>query len=601
MKKYLNRTAIGQSLLSVIVLAIFILLAIGSIGEIFGLRIPETEVVRLGNGDYQETMFTVDQKRITTGSLDKYGNWTGDVKIEWTGGRYGYTEECNMIDGKRWGWSTRTYNISTMNGPYREVDWYVDNRRMPKLKSAGLSPESTSAFELLCDKYPWFLGSLNMCGFDSIYIETYMDTVVTLVTGHERIFGELFNATVFNNYYGDALDSLEETPYDSIISLNSDLSALKGFEEMKNSELRLAIIDRYLLNENSTYNIIKTTYSNYLLAMNDSGVVSQDFEVFCQTMDSCMNSYGTLDTEDDFFTDSVDVRMYRAINNIINVEKSVSLLSGLSLKSLSIGHKRLDQAELTKAFRSLVKPETTKSAPNEVGLIVLNDMFLRYYVDGDMMRRIFKEACYLKLNNELGIPLEIEIPSVATGFENNNSATSVNLGGYILDDGGSEITSKGIAWATCYNPTIHEQILASGQGNSDFIVTLNGLKEGTTYHARTFATNSKGTAYGNCISFIANNAVAENTFRQFDMDYKIYPNPTTATVTFSFLLESSENLTLNIFDLSGKLVAQKKTGRLLIGRNQIAMDLSGLPDGLYTSLLIVGNRKVSNQLAIAHK
>lgn len=599
MKKYLNRTAIVQSLLSVIVLAIIILLAVGSIGSLFGLRIPETKVVALGNGAFQETMYTVDQKRITTGSRDKYGNWTGEVKVEWTGGSYGYTEECTMIDGRRWGWSTRTYNYWDYKERHVEVDWYVDNMRMPRIKSAGISPESSSAFQVLTEKYPWFLGSLNMCGFDSIYIETYMDTVVTLVTGHEHILGECFNATVFNNYYGDALDSLEETPYDSIISLNSDLSALKGFEEMKNSELRLAIIDRYLKNENSTWNILKTTYSNYLLTMNDSGVVSPDFEVFCQTLDSCLNSYGTLNTEDDYFTDSIDTRMFRALYSIINDEKSVSLLSGLKLKSRSLRHEKIEPAKMVREFRSILKPETTRSTPNEVGLIVLNDMFLRYYVSGDILRRIFKEACYLKVNNELGIPLEIEIPSVATTFENSISATSLNLRGYIVDDGGAEITSKGIAWGTIHNPTINER-MEPCDGTDDFIATLANLNKGTTYYARAYATNSKGTAYGNCISFIAEEAVANKDIELFINDFKIYPNPAATKTTFLFWLEEPENITLNIFDLSGKLVFQKKMGRLMKGENQIAVDLSGLKDGLYTSVLIARNKKVSQKLEIIH-
>lgn len=586
MKKYLNRTAIGQSLLSVIVLAIFILLAVGSIGEIFGLRIPETKVVALRNGVFEETMYTADQKRITTGTRDKYGNWTGDVKVEWTGGRYGYTEECTMIDGRRWGWSKRTFNYWDYKERHVEMDWYVDNMRMPRIKSASIRPESSSAFQILSEKYSWFLGSLNMCGFDSSYIESYMDTVEALINNHE------FIAKEFDNYYGDALDSLEQTPYDSIISLNSDFSTIQGFEEMRNSELRLAIIDRYLLNENSTWKILKATYSNYLLTMNDSGVVSTDFEVFCQAMDSCMTSYGALDTKDDFFTDSIDVRMFRAIYSIINVEKSVSLLSGLKLKSMSLRHEKVEPAQMVREFRSILKPETTKSAPNEVGLIVLNDMLLRNYIEGDMLRRIFKEAYLLRLN-------EIRIPAVATAFENSISATSLNLRGYIVDDGGAEITSRGIAWGNIYNPTVNER-MESCDGTDDFIATLTNLDMGTTYYARAYATNSKGTAYGNCISFTPEKAVANKDIEAFTRDFKIYPNPAATKTTFLFWLEESENVTLNIFDLSGKLVFQKKIGRLMKGENPIAVDVSGLKDGLYTSVLISGNKKASQKLEIIH-
>ena len=103
-----------------------------------------------------------------------------------------------------------------------------------------------------------------------------------------------FDVTKFDDYYGDVTDELEETPYDSIITLNSQLTMFQGLEAMKNSEFRLAIIDRYRSAGNTTFNIISTTYPGYLLTLNKLGVNNQDFKVFCQDMDSRMTSYGAL-------------------------------------------------------------------------------------------------------------------------------------------------------------------------------------------------------------------------------------------------------------------------------------------------------------------
>lgn len=45
----------------------------------------------------------------------------------------------------------------------------------------------------------------------------------------------------FDVYYQQVIDSLVETVYDSIITLNSILSIHQGLGELKNDELRMAL------------------------------------------------------------------------------------------------------------------------------------------------------------------------------------------------------------------------------------------------------------------------------------------------------------------------------------------------------------------------
>jgi hypothetical protein len=170
------------------------------------------------------------------------------------------------------------------------------------------------------------LFSLYASGFDSVYVEAFMDTVETMLNTYE------FDVAEFDNYYGDVLNGLEETPYDSILTLNSDLFLMKGLEELKNVELRLAVIDRYRSESGTTYGIISTTYPGYLHSFNDSAVTNQDFEAFCQDLDSCMDSYGVLDPADSLFIDSLDVRMGRALYTIINDEESTSSINKRPVK-----------------------------------------------------------------------------------------------------------------------------------------------------------------------------------------------------------------------------------------------------------------------------
>ena len=99
-------------------------------------------------------------------------------------------------------------------------------------------------------------------------VESYMDTLETILNTF------VFELPEFETYYEDALDILRETPYDSLITMNSDLSIIQGLDALKNSELRMAVIDGYRANI-STYDNVVVTYPGYLAALNDSGVTKR--------------------------------------------------------------------------------------------------------------------------------------------------------------------------------------------------------------------------------------------------------------------------------------------------------------------------------------
>ena len=103
MKKHLIKKSLWQSLLSVLALSIFILLATGS--HEFLNNITEY----LGDGVYKTTeYFSDDEYETTTGKRDDKGRWHGPVTIKeyfYRGGVLfnNYTEEVNMVNGKRHG------------------------------------------------------------------------------------------------------------------------------------------------------------------------------------------------------------------------------------------------------------------------------------------------------------------------------------------------------------------------------------------------------------------------------------------------------------------------------------------------------------------
>ena len=81
------------------------------------------------------------------------------------------------------------------------------------------------------------------------------------------------------------------------------------------------------------------------------------------------------------------------------------------------------------------------------------------------------------------------------------AATTATSGGNITDDGGSDITARGVSWSTSPAPTITNSHTTDGSGIGTFTSNITGLTASTMYYVRAYATNSSGTVYGNEVSF----------------------------------------------------------------------------------------------------
>lgn len=92
-------------------------------------------------------------------------------------------------------------------------------------------------------------------------------------------------------------------------------------------------------------------------------------------------------------------------------------------------------------------------------------------------------------------------PSVTTASISNITRTSAQGGGIVTDDGGGEVTAKGICWSISPDPTIADNHTNDGTGTGGFTSVMNGLSCGNDYYVRAYATNSTGTAYGSQETF----------------------------------------------------------------------------------------------------
>jgi uncharacterized protein (TIGR02145 family) len=71
----------------------------------------------------------------------------------------------------------------------------------------------------------------------------------------------------------------------------------------------------------------------------------------------------------------------------------------------------------------------------------------------------------------------------------------------LLDNGGAEITSRGVCWSTGQNPTVADSKTEDGTGTGSFTSSVTNLQAGTMYYLRAYAINSVGTSYGDEVSF----------------------------------------------------------------------------------------------------
>ncbi|MDY0078383.1 MAG: hypothetical protein RBR87_14040, partial [Bacteroidales bacterium] len=111
-----------------------------------------------------------------------------------------------------------------------------------------------------------------------------------------------------------------------------------------------------------------------------------------------------------------------------------------------------------------------------------------------------------------------QVPTLTTEIITEITPTTAISGGIISSDGGADITAKGICWGANSLPNLENSVLQNGTGDESFSGMMTDLNPSTTYYVRAFATNNKGTAYGNARMFSTESLA-------------LLPTVTTSTVT----------------------------------------------------------------------
>ncbi|MBN2613272.1 MAG: hypothetical protein JXB00_17090 [Bacteroidales bacterium] len=90
---------------------------------------------------------------------------------------------------------------------------------------------------------------------------------------------------------------------------------------------------------------------------------------------------------------------------------------------------------------------------------------------------------------------------VTTSAVTSTTETTATGSGNVTSTGGAIVTNRGICWGLNQNPTTADSMLNIGSGPGMFSGQMKNLLPNKTYYVRAYATNSRGTAYGNQVSF----------------------------------------------------------------------------------------------------
>jgi uncharacterized protein (TIGR02145 family) len=165
------------------------------------------------------------------------------------------------------------------------------------------------------------------------------------------------------------------------------------------------------------------------------------------------------------------------------------------------------------------------------------------------------------------------VPSLTTRELLNITNTTATGGGSITNDGGSNITSKGICWGISPNPTTADSKTTDGTGTTTFTSFITGLSANVTYFVRAYATNSTGTGYGNQQAFTSSST--SNTL----------PFVTSTSVTGLTTVQATINAEVN--SQGGGIVTERGAvwntgGNPTVNSNRVP---SGAGTGVYTATL----------------
>lgn len=151
--------------------------------------------------------------------------------------------------------------------------------------------------------------------------------------------------------------------------------------------------------------------------------------------------------------------------------------------------------------------------------------------------------------------------------------TTANLSGEVSDDGGATVTERGFCWSTNAGPSISDSVKKVGSGKGAFNTQIGNLMLGTKYYVRAYAINSKGTSYGNEISFTTDATLALGLF--YEGGYIFYLD---STKLHGMVMSENDVTTLSRWGCPIKKVVGAQSEAVGAGQSNTAAILAACTD-----------------------
>ncbi len=211
----------------------------------------------------------------------------------------------------------------------------------------------------------------------------------------------------------------------------------------------------------------------------------------------------TIKVVSDVMTFELTVKAYYVVNIMTLEPSDITTNSALLKGSINIENKSLTE----KGFILYIDESTSMKyvvSGNEMGEY-------SHQVENLGDGQTYRYEAYMICNAEtvyggektfttLQIP-DPESPVVTTSDVTDVTQNAAVSGGNVTDDGGSSVTARGVCWSTSQNPTVSDNHTTDGNGTGIFTSNITNLTANTTYYVRAYATNEKGTSYGEQKSF----------------------------------------------------------------------------------------------------
>ena len=109
----------------------------------------------------------------------------------------------------------------------------------------------------------------------------------------------------------------------------------------------------------------------------------------------------------------------------------------------------------------------------------------------------------LTATSQIIVTVTADAPIVTTADITDITGESASSGGNVTDDGGVDVTARGVVWGETSGPTLASNagFTEDGTGTGAFTSSLTGLKQNKTYYVKAYAVNVQSIAYGTEKSF----------------------------------------------------------------------------------------------------